>query len=126
MLFCRVGEWSVRCWSLLIKPLPAHRPPVRRRGSVSRGGNRYPKEKDPRVLLKLWAARIDEIVDEQKAFAIAAPTALQDLQPALWWRRRGSRRGVHFTEKRNSVVERKVSPGRRMVVGKSAWLTESG
>ena len=85
-----------------------------------------PGEKDPRVLLKLWAARIDEIVDEQKAFAIAAPTALQDLQPALWWRRRGSRRCVHFTEKRNSVVERKVSPGRRMVVGKSAWLTESG
>ena len=85
-----------------------------------------PGEKDPRVLLKRLHARIDEIVDKQKAFAIAAPAAFQDLQPALWLRRWGSRRGLHFTEKRNSVVERKVSPGRRMVVGKSAWLTESG
>ncbi len=33
---------------------------------------------------------------------------------------------THFTEKRNSVVARKVSPGRRMTVGKLGWWMESG
>ena len=33
---------------------------------------------------------------------------------------------AYFAVKRNSVVERKVSPGRRIVVGNSGWFTESG
>ena len=38
--------------------------------------------------------------------------------------RHGAR--AYFTEKRWTVVLRKVWPGRRMVLGKSGWLGESG